>query len=155
MKRNSIVLMFVVILMTIGTAYAQYHEDRRYDPRSLEGAQTVTNDLMQQTRSLYLTAEREFPRFRSDNYVIDQMYRLYDESANFRKQMQRNYDNPEALRRSYQRLYSAWYNLDYAMQRTNRFGYLNDELRTVSDMVHELGRSLSDYGVDVDHREDY
>jgi len=149
---------FVMLLMTVVTLFlAMNVQAQQYGISRFERLQTMSLDLRDQSRMMYQTARREFPVFRRDAYVINRLYRVYDEAANFQRQVERNYDNPEALRRAYQRLYSAWYEADYVMRNTNRFGYLNNEFRSVSYMVHRIGRSIPgyDYGRDRYQDDDY
>jgi hypothetical protein len=138
-SKGGFFLLFVVLIGLAGTVQPQQSGIGRF-----ERMQNLASNLQDATRSMYLRAERQFPQFRSDLYVLNRLYNLRQRAADFRHQLERNGDNYDALRRSYQRLYSAWYDADYVIRGRSQFGLgnLNDEFYEVSVIVRDLGHSL-------------
>ena len=135
-----IFIISMVLILSAGAVQAQYGIGR------FERVQIMASDLEDSSRALYLRAERQYPRFRSDFQVLQTLRRVQDRAIDFRIQVERNFDNPDAIRRAYQRLYSAWYDAQYVMDRGTRMGFLVDEFEVISSMVHELSNDIIGMG---------
>ena len=136
MSRLSKLLIVVILVATAGIASAQQYGIGRY-----ERAQVLSNDLMDATRMLYLREERQWPRYRGDSNMLRVLYRLRQQATNFNHQLQRNFDDRDRINLEYRRLVSTVREAQYMLNRMP-YGYFYEDMRVVTSLVNQVGRTL-------------
>ena len=128
--------MIAILVASAGIASAQQYGIGRY-----ERAQVLSNDLMDATRMLYLREERQWPRYRGDSNMLRVLYRLRQQATNFNHQLQRNFDDRDRVNLEYRRLVSTVREAQYMLNRMP-YGYFYEDMRVVTSLVHQVGRTL-------------
>jgi hypothetical protein len=141
-KALKVILLVATVFVTSGVASAQQYGIGRF-----ERVQILANDLENATRALYLRQERQWPRYRGDVQILRNLYRLHNQAANFENQIQRNFRDRERINLEFRRLSSTLRETEYYLSRmSGGRGYHYSDLRVVSNLVNDLGRSLYAYG---------
>ena len=141
-KALKLILLVAIVFVTSGIANAQQYGIGRF-----ERVQILANELEDSTRALYLRQERQWPRYRGDVQILRNLYRLHNQAANFQNQIQRNFHNQERINLEYRRLSSTLRETEYFLSRlSSGRSYLYSDFRVVSNLVHDLGRSMYAYG---------